>query len=46
MIGTTVGVIISIQKVVQNNATTRAVEEIIVVKGYDADQDCYDYEVL
>ena len=46
LIGTTVGVIISIQKVVQNNATTRAVEEIIVVKGYDADQDCYDYEVL
>lgn len=46
LIGSTVGVIISIQKVVQNNATTRAVEEIIVVKGYDADQDCYDYESL
>lgn len=46
LIGSTVGVIISIQKVVQNNATTRAVEEIIVVKGYDAEQDCYDYESL
>jgi len=46
LIGSTVGVIISIQKVVQNNATTRAVEEIIAVKGYDAEQDCYDYDVL
>lgn len=46
LIGSTVGVVISIQKVVQNNATTRVVEEIIVVKGYDAEQDCYDYDVL
>ena len=46
LIGSTVGVVISIQKVVQNNATTRVVEEIIAVKGYDAEQDCYDYDVL
>ena len=46
LIGSTVGVVISIQKVVQNNATTRVVEEIIAGKGYDAEQDCYDYDVL
>ena len=46
LIGSTVGVVISIQKVVQNNATTRVVEEIIAVKGYYAEQDCYDYDVL
>ena len=46
LIGSTVGVVIRIQKVVQNNATTRVVEEIIAVKGYDAEQDCYDYDVL
>lgn len=46
LIGSTVGVIISIQKVVKDGKTVRSVEEIMAVNGYDAEKDCYNFEIL
>lgn len=46
LIGSTVGAIISIQKVVKDSSTARSVEQIIGVNGYNAESDRYDYEIF
>lgn len=46
LIGSTVGAIISIQRILKNGHTARSIEEIIAVNGYNTEADRYDYETL